>query len=248
MTDALRFEVLGPIRAYRGDEPIDLGPPSRRAVLAILLLHAGRPVPMERIVAALWDGDPPENGVDVVLRCIGALRRTLDPERTSLLTLTDGGYVLRVGDSAVDAGRFRAGLAQARREQQTGNADTATLVVHRALGLWQDKPLTGMTGTIFEAARTRLNEERAEAARLLATPSSAEQAATAPAVPMPAAAETAVPMPAPTAPAVSAPAPAETAVSAPVPAAPAAAKPEYPEPIDPWDGHDLFPPDPMSIL
>ncbi|GAA4607664.1 hypothetical protein BJY16_006446 [Actinoplanes octamycinicus] len=267
----LRFEVLGPIRAFRGDQPIDLGPPSRRAVLAALLLQPGRPVPLERIVAALWDGDPPENGADVVLRCIGELRRTLDPERTSLLALTDGGYVLRVGEEAVDAGRFRASLAQARAEHQTGNVDTATGAVHRALELWQAEPLTGMTGSIFEAAKARLKQDRATASQLLAAPDPA-RAATAnpgatgnPVTPTRFSASASVPASAPAsaspAPAAADPAPSrpaaaepqtKPAAAEPSPAKPATAeppaKPDYPDAVDPWDGHDLFPPDPMSIL
>src|SRR5690349_20627848 len=93
---ALRFEILGPVRAYRDGQPVDLGSRLQQAVLAILLLRTGKPVPIERLVSALWDGDPPPNGIDVVQRCIGGLRKALDPERTSLLSLTDGGYVLRV--------------------------------------------------------------------------------------------------------------------------------------------------------
>ena len=38
-----RFEVLGPLRAWRGEKAIDLGPLQQRVVLAVLLLQAGRP-------------------------------------------------------------------------------------------------------------------------------------------------------------------------------------------------------------
>ncbi|MBG0561362.1 AfsR/SARP family transcriptional regulator [Actinoplanes aureus] len=199
---ALRFEILGPVRAFRGAEPVDLGPARQRAVLALLLLHAGQPVPVQRIVAALWNGDPPENAVDVVQRYVGALRRALDPERTSLLALTGDGYVLRAGENAVDAGQFRAGLARARTEHQTGDLDAATGQVREALALWQDEPLAGLTGPVFESARARLNEERTSASELLAAPPTPE---------------------------------------------PVAATPAYPEAVDPWAGHELFPPDPASM-
>jgi hypothetical protein len=158
----LRFEILGPVRAFRDGEPVDLGPVKQQAVLALLLLHAGRPVPIERIVGALWGGDPPENGVDVVQRYVGGLRRALDPERTSLIALTPGGYVLR--ESAVDAEEFRAALAEAR----AGDPHAAGGEARRALALWRDEPLAGLTGTVFESARAHLNQERAAAAGLLA--------------------------------------------------------------------------------
>jgi hypothetical protein len=256
--DALRFEMLGPIRAYRGAEPVDLGPPKQQAVLALLLLNAPRPVPLERIVATLWNGDPPANGIDVVQRYIGALRRGLDPERTSLIALTEGGYVIRAGDTAVDTGVFRAALARAHAEQQTGAIGAATDQIRTALELWQDEPLTGLSGPVFESARARLNSERAAASALLSEPTAV--------TPAPAGPPPAPPALSPTSPAPSGPPPAPLPATRPfgpatrppaaptrpfpAPAKPVAPEPEttvYPEAVDPWDGHDLFPPDPLSM-
>jgi hypothetical protein len=290
---ALRFEILGPVRAYRDGQPVDLGSRLQQAVLAILLLRAGKPVPVQRIVDALWDGDPPPNGVDVVQRCVGMLRKALDPERTSLLALTEGGYVLRVGADAIDAAQFRAALAQARAEQRTGNLDTAVVAVHQVLGLWQDEPLAGLTGSVFESTRARLKQEHATASRLLAAPAPTSPAPTSPAPAAPAAPVRAAPAPAPPAPtrlepAATSPTRIEPAAASPTRIEPAptriepaptrieaaasptrieaaaptrveaveaktqrvepADKPDYPEAVDPWAGHDLFPPDPMSIL
>ncbi|WP_433797255.1 AfsR/SARP family transcriptional regulator [Actinoplanes sp. CA-252034] len=274
---ALRFEMLGPIRAYRGSEPVDLGPPKQQAVLALLLLRAPRPVPLEQIVAALWNGDPPYNGIDVVQRYIGALRRALDPERTSLITLTDGGYVIRAGETAVDTGIFRAALARAHTEHQTGAIGAATDEVRTALELWRAEPLTGLSGPVFDSARARLNSERAAASALLAEPTAVatpqpapppsrpERPAMAPPAPSPPHSppeRTAVATPTPSRP--SSPPPERTAVAPPAPppsALPAtrpfpAAKPAseaepeksaYPDAVDPWEGHDLFPPDPLAM-
>ena len=78
----LRFEVLGPLRAVRGDTELDLGPAKQRAVLAVLLLEAGRVVPTPRIVDAVWGDEPPENGANVVQKYVAGLRRVLDPDRS----------------------------------------------------------------------------------------------------------------------------------------------------------------------
>ncbi|MEU4424317.1 BTAD domain-containing putative transcriptional regulator [Actinoplanes sp. NPDC024001] len=224
---ALRFEILGPVRAYRGAEPVDLGPVKQQALLALLLLRAGEPVPMPDILRALWGGDPPENGVDAVQRYIGGLRRALEP---SLLALTPGGYVLRSGEN-IDAGAFRAGVARARAEHQTGNLNAAGDEVRRALSLWGDEPLAGLTGAVFQSARARLNAERAAAAALLSEPT--PPAPRSPASP-----------PAPQSPAAP---PAQAAPVAPKPARP---EPDsgYAEPVDPWAGHELFPPGPHPII
>ncbi|MEU4690977.1 winged helix-turn-helix domain-containing protein [Actinoplanes sp. NPDC023714] len=207
----LRFEILGPVRAFRGAEQVDIGPVRQRAVLALLLLNAGTPVPLEEIVTALWNGDPPENGVDIVQRYVGNLRRALDPDRTALIAYTEGGYVLRPSES--DAGEFRAALTRAHTEHRTGNLDEATSQVSRALDLWRSEPLTGLTGPVFESARARLNLERATAAKLMSRPAQARPDQEPP----------------------------PTRLMEPEPTGD-----PYPEAVDPWHGHDLFPPDPLT--
>ncbi|WP_229075842.1 winged helix-turn-helix domain-containing protein [Actinoplanes sp. DH11] len=166
---ALRVEILGPVRAFRGAEPVDLGPVKQQAVLALLLLNAGTPLPITHIVAALWGSDPPENGVDAVQRYIGGLRRALDPQRTALITLTPEGYVLRAGACTVDADHFRATVARARAEHRTGDIGAATDEVRRALAGRRHEPLAGLTGTVFASARARLQAELSGAADLLTT-------------------------------------------------------------------------------
>jgi DNA-binding SARP family transcriptional activator len=167
----LRFEVLGPVRALRDGRQIDLGPAKQRAVLAVLLLSAGRPVPTHRIVDAVWGDDPPENGTNVVQKYVAGLRRVLDPDRSprtpgELLTLTDGGYVLQAG--ALDAEDFRNRLARADAERRAGRLEEAARIARDALDLWHGEALGGLTGTIFDSARTRLIEERASACELWA--------------------------------------------------------------------------------
>ncbi|BEL09570.1 hypothetical protein Q0Z83_077610 [Actinoplanes sichuanensis] len=171
VSGALRFEVLGPVRALRDGLPIDLGPAKQRAVLAVLLLSPGKPVPTHRIVDAVWGDEPPENGTNVVQKYVAGLRRVLDPDRSprtsgELLTLTDGGYVLQVG--ALDTEDFRNRLARADAERRAGRLEEAARIAHSALDLWHGEALGGLTGPIFDSARTRLVEERANACELWA--------------------------------------------------------------------------------
>jgi hypothetical protein len=227
MAVTLRFEILGPVRAYRDGEPVDVGPIRQQAVLALLLLNAGKPVPLDDMVAALWNGDPPEGGGDIVQRYIGALRRALDPDRTSLIALTDGGYVLRACEN--DAGAFRAAVVSAHGEHRTGTIGEGTSQLGRVLDRWRNEPLTGLTGPVFDAARARLNLERATATKMLAVPVPTQDRTPAP----------------DRAPANTRPMAAELPPTRPFNQAPA--DPEYPEAVDPWDGHDLFPPDPLAM-
>ncbi|AGL14881.1 transcriptional activator domain-containing protein [Actinoplanes sp. N902-109] len=164
----MRFELLGDLRAIRGNTTLELGPAKQRAVLAVLLLNAGRPVPVPQIVDAVWGDEPPENGANVVQKYVAGLRRLLDPDHAprtpgELLPLTSAGYTLRVEPDAVDALRFEAGVTQASALRKSGRFPEAAAALRDALRLWQGEALAGLTGPVFEAARTRLVEARATA-------------------------------------------------------------------------------------
>src|SRR4051794_7613733 len=167
-TEPLRFEILGEVRALRAGAPIDLGPAKQRAVLAVLLLQAGRPVPTHQIVDAVWGDDPPENGANVVQKYVAGLRRVLDPDRAprtpgELLALTGSGYVLRTADAVLDTDEFQAAINRAAAERAAGRPVDAAGTLRAGLSLWRGDALSGLGGSVFEAARARLADARASA-------------------------------------------------------------------------------------
>ena len=116
---ALRFGVLGPLRVWRGDTPVDLGPVQQRVVLAVLALQAGRPVGRQQMIDAVWGQTTPRNAVNLVQRHVSGLRRILEPERpghapSGLLTWTEAGYLLTVPKGALDLDVFESELSRAR--------------------------------------------------------------------------------------------------------------------------------------
>lgn len=162
------FEILGPQRAWYDDQELDLGPGKQRAVLSVLLLHVGRPVSTARIVDAVWAGDPPANGPNVVQKYIAGLRRILEPDRSprtpaQVLTLTDAGYLLRVPLDAVDAARFERLIRQAQAARADGRVAEAVELLRTALELWRGEPFPGLDTPFFEAARNRFVELRTSA-------------------------------------------------------------------------------------
>ena len=167
-TQPLRFEILGEVRALRAGAPIDLGPAKQRAVLAVLLLQAGRPVPTHQIVDAVWGDEPPENGANVVQKYVAGLRRALDPDRAprtpgELLALTGSGYVLRTAEAALDTDEFQAAVNRAAAERAANRPVEAAGTIRAGLSLWRGDALSGLSGSVFEAARTRLADARASA-------------------------------------------------------------------------------------
>ncbi|MEV4140297.1 BTAD domain-containing putative transcriptional regulator [Dactylosporangium sp. NPDC049742] len=163
-----RFEILGPVRAWRGEAELDLGPAKQRAVLTVLLINANRPVPTAQIVDAVWQAEPPENGANVVQKYVAGLRRVLEPDRSprspgSLLALTDAGYQLSVGPERLDADVFHSQLQRAQAARAEGRLADASGLLQRALGLWRGSALAGLSGALFDATRDRLAESRATA-------------------------------------------------------------------------------------
>ncbi|MFL1906000.1 AfsR/SARP family transcriptional regulator [Streptomyces tauricus] len=154
---ALRFSVLGPLRAWRHATELSLGPPKQRLLLALLLVRSDRPVPLHQIVDALWDEDPPEHAVNVVHRHIGALRRLLEPELTGrtgarVLVRAAGGYRLNTEDEALDLLRFRRLRDAAQTASAAGRPAEATGLFVRALSLWLGRTAEGLPRTAYSHA------------------------------------------------------------------------------------------------
>ena len=58
--EAVRVDVLGPLRLGVDGRSVDVRGPKRRAVLALLALAEGRTVTVDQVVDALWPDDPPD--------------------------------------------------------------------------------------------------------------------------------------------------------------------------------------------
>jgi DNA-binding SARP family transcriptional activator len=173
MDPSLRFALLGPLRVWRDGHELPLGPAKERAVLAVLLLSANRPVPVPRIVDAVWPEDRPADGANVVQKHVGGLRRLLEPQRPArapgrTLALTDAGYLLRVAPGNLDTDAIRSRVRSAAAARAAGLAEEALAVLHEALVGGREPPLSGLDGSFFESARTRLTAQRADAAELWA--------------------------------------------------------------------------------
>ncbi|MFI5729353.1 BTAD domain-containing putative transcriptional regulator [Kribbella sp. NPDC051587] len=168
MEDSVRFELLGPLRAYRGLQELELGPARQQAVLATLLLAANHAVPASEIVDQVWGDEPPANGANVVQKYVAGLRRVLEPDRLpraagQLLTSTPAGYRLSVPPGGSDLDVFTAHVDEARRLRALGCRAEATAELRTGLLLWRSEPLAGLTGGYFDATRAQLAGDRAAA-------------------------------------------------------------------------------------
>ncbi|MFJ6215550.1 AfsR/SARP family transcriptional regulator [Streptomyces sp. NPDC092296] len=167
----MQFQVLGPLQARRSSQEIELGPPQQRALLAVLLRRAGRPIGLQEMVEGVWGEDSPPNAVAAVRTYVSRLRGVLEPDRksraaASLLVSVADGYALRLPPEAVDAVRFEQGVAEAGRARAAGDAAGCQQAAAAALGLWRALPLPGLPGPSADAWRRRLEELRCTALEL----------------------------------------------------------------------------------
>jgi DNA-binding SARP family transcriptional activator len=130
----LDFRILGPLEVRDEQAVIALGGPRQRALLVALLLRAGRVVPTEQLVDELYGEEPPKTATTSLQNAVVALRKALG---TDVLVTRAPGYVLQVARDQIDAHRFEALIADARRASL---AERRTLLVH-ALELWRGPAL-----------------------------------------------------------------------------------------------------------
>jgi DNA-binding SARP family transcriptional activator/tetratricopeptide (TPR) repeat protein len=146
---ALRVELFGEVRAWRGGQPVHLGASQQRAVFALLVLAAGRPVSRGELVSALWGEDPPRQAANVIQKHVVQLRRSLDPGRVArasseVLARSGDGYLLRLAVDDVDVSRFRRSVALAREAHRSGDEDGCFAAAEQALRLWQAAPVADL--------------------------------------------------------------------------------------------------------
>ena len=167
----LSFRVLGPVEAVSDTAgPVDLGGLKQRAVLALLIVNAGRVVSLDRFVTELWDEYPPARATSSLQAYVSRLRRLLEPGReprkpSRLLPTLPPGWLLAVPPEAVDAAAFTRLAAEGRRLLQDRQPVAAHQALDDALTLWRGPALAEFLPAPFARAEgTRLEELRLAAA------------------------------------------------------------------------------------
>ncbi|WP_039794291.1 BTAD domain-containing putative transcriptional regulator [Amycolatopsis alba] len=154
----MEFAILGPLEIVAAETRVRLGGPREERLLAALLLNPNRVVPVDRLVDAVWDEQPPATAAKQIRNLAAGVRRRLAEARCASAVETDGpGYRLRVAADQLDADLFTARVAQARRDT---DPRSAALLLRRALALWRGPVLDGLPGRRPAAGPFDLNEQR----------------------------------------------------------------------------------------
>jgi DNA-binding SARP family transcriptional activator len=154
----LEFRLLGPLEVRDGEHAVSVPRQKQRALLAVLLLHAGRAVSKERLIDELWGEQPPKMAKGALENYVSQLRKVLGK---TMLTTQPGGYLLQAEPEQIDVFRFERLIADARRE----NTEVRAAKLVEALSLFRGPPLADLVFEPFAEVEVLRLEELELAAR-----------------------------------------------------------------------------------
>jgi hypothetical protein len=99
----VEFGVLGPLQVKGGGVVLSA---KQRILLAVLLLHASRVVPVETLIDALWDDAPPSSARVTLQGYVKQLRQKLGGQAGKRLVTRSPGYLMVVAAGELDLDRF----------------------------------------------------------------------------------------------------------------------------------------------
>ena len=159
----MEFSILGPLEVRAEERLVPLHGPRQRALLAILLLHAGETVSTDRLIDLLWGESPPATARKALSVRVSQLRKLLESygdTRETIVTRPPG-YAIELTADQLDLRRFENLSLAGREALDAGNAAAASERLSAALGLWRGPPLADFTFEAFAQTEiARLEELR----------------------------------------------------------------------------------------
>lgn len=165
---SVEFAILGPVEVQLDGNPVALGGPKPRALLAMLLLEANNVVSRDRLIEGLWGERLPPTAEHTLDDYISRLRKALGTDR---IERRPPGYSVRVETSELDLARFDNLLEEGREQLTRSDAAAAAATLRDALGLWRgpaladvlNEPFASVEADRLEGKRLSALEDRIEA-------------------------------------------------------------------------------------
>jgi DNA-binding SARP family transcriptional activator/Tfp pilus assembly protein PilF len=157
----MEFCLLGPLVVRRGGVVVPVPRGKQRAVLAALLLNAGRVVSVDDLAETLWGANPPVSARVSVQNHVKRLRQVLGDVGHAVIGTQQGGYVINEDVGRLDVSRFETLTSAAQAAARRGLWDIAAQQARAALALWRGEPLTGVESELLALREvSRLAEMR----------------------------------------------------------------------------------------
>jgi len=160
MVDEVEFQVLGPLRILFDGRDVGLRSRRQQVLLAVLVIHHGRPVNTDALLDALWGDDLPASAATTLRTHLSRLRSRVGMPR--LIVTTGSGYSLQARAETIDAVRFESLARDGRRALRSGDSMIASRTLEEALGLWRGRAF----GALADVHAIRAEAGRLEELRL----------------------------------------------------------------------------------
>ena len=165
----LQIRLLGGLQVEMDGTPLEVTGQRRRCILAVLLLNHGRTVSRADLASWAWPDDAPATVERQITNYVSALRGMLAPAQDQIQLLArHPGFTAVIEAGALDTHRFTELVGQARAARSGQEHDLAAERLREALGLWRGNPLDGLETPFLRRRARALEQDRRDAAMLLA--------------------------------------------------------------------------------
>lgn len=162
----MEFRLFGEVHLHAGGRVLDLGTPRQQAVLAALVVDAGRPVSIETLIDRVWGDKPPAEARNVLYSHLSRIRRLLaravDTNSPAVISRRTTGYILEMDPETVDLHRFTRLIHKGKDVRNTDANRVAALA--EALRMWRGPPLAAVSGAWADQVRAAWHWQRLDAA------------------------------------------------------------------------------------
>ncbi|MBO1414218.1 tetratricopeptide repeat protein [Streptomyces sp. FH025] len=163
----MEIHVLGTVELSVHGRAVMLESDKVRCLTAALAIDAGRPVPMDTLIARLWDDEPPAKARATAHSYLSRLRNALrlaqrveDGPPSAVITRSKShSYVLDTDPQRVDYLRFFHLGRRASALADAGDDRQALAVLRDAEAIWQAEPLAGLPGAWAQATRNTMHDQ-----------------------------------------------------------------------------------------
>jgi DNA-binding SARP family transcriptional activator len=160
----VEFGLLGPLAVRRDGAAVAIAAGRQRALLAVLLVNAGRVVGTDELIEVLWDAIPPASARASLHNYVRRLRQALGDDGHHRISTRPHGYMISVEPDGLDVDRFQALEDAARAAARAGAWEAAAGALRDALALWRGHPLADVDSAVLRQREVpRLVEMRLRA-------------------------------------------------------------------------------------
>ncbi len=153
--------IIGPLCVQVGDRQVSLAAGNQRIVLASLVVRANRAVSLDELVNFVWGEHPPRSAAATLRNYVKRLRGVLGQAAADRIATRNGGYLIRLDTSELDATLFESLCGRGGAAIRDGDWPAAHATLSHALSIWRGVPLLDVPSQVLrDEVVPRLERQR----------------------------------------------------------------------------------------